>query len=94
MALTPAQSEQIVLIRNQLVQMMTAIEQIARETGVSSMSTAAQPMATMPPMPLPPTIFFEAPGVVNGVPLEPIVETLATNNTTDQPQEEGSPDGS
>jgi hypothetical protein len=80
MALTPAQSEQILLIRNQLIQLTTAIEQIARETGAMSAPAPEQFNATlrMSPMSLrqpnedqSPVVFFEAPGVVNGIPVEP-----------------------
>jgi hypothetical protein len=97
MALTPAQSEQIILIRNQLIQLTTAIEQIARETGAMSAPAPEAFNATlrMSPMSLKqpntnnaPVVFFEAPGVVNGIPQEPESEPVferASQSQEDSP---------
>jgi hypothetical protein len=99
MSLTPAQSEQIILIRNQLMQMMTAIDQIARETGAMSAPApeveAFNSTLRMSPMSLrqpnennDPVVFFEAPGVVNGVPQEPEPEPVferASRSQEDSP---------
>jgi hypothetical protein len=92
MALTPEQNEQINTMRNQLQQMLTALNQLARQVGADPIPLTDEELHIIA-NPLPqiqkdeitgapgpnynPIVYYEAPGVVNGIRVAP-QESLAS----------------
>jgi Tfp pilus assembly protein FimV len=115
MALTPEQNEQINTMRNQLQQMLTALNQLARQVGADPIPLEGEEgfVFTNPlpqvqgeeiqgggpqsgPPPINPIKYYEAPGVVNGIRVKPIMDfatamATVTDNNAAQPQQQQQP---